>query len=255
LILKQKWRSLRLQIIEDKGMKKAPTWQYDEMKQIGVDYANIAEVEEYDAFHRKFRDIKQENEEILNKLAVQKTHHMLEFGTGTGAFAIQAARCCEKVYAVDVSKAMLDYAKNKALSNGISNITFHHSGFLTYEHNEAPVDCVVTSFALHHLPDFWKALALQRINHLLKEGGKLFIVDVVYSGENAIDNIANWIAQVKCLGDKAVVEDVEIHVREEYSTFSWILEKLLETSGFRIDNADYHEGVFAQYLCTKTEGA
>jgi hypothetical protein len=42
-------------------MKKPPRWQYDEMKQIGVDYANIAEVEEYDAFHRKFRDIKQEN--------------------------------------------------------------------------------------------------------------------------------------------------------------------------------------------------
>lgn len=232
-------------------MKDSPTWQYDEMRQVGKDYANVSEVEQYDAFHSQFRNVEKENEEILNRLSIQKNHLVLEFGTGTGAFAIQAAEYCNKVYAVDVSKAMLDYAKNKAITNGVTNITFHHSGFLTYQHQDSPVDFVVTSFALHHLPDFWKAIALRRINHLLKERGKLFLVDVVYSEKDSMANIAKWIAQIKSLGNKELVEDVEIHVREEHSTFTWILEKLLVKSGFRIDNTDYQEGVFARYLCTK----
>jgi hypothetical protein len=86
---------------------------------------------------------------------------------------------------------------------------------------------------------------------LLKDGGKLLLVDVVFSEENYLTNITNWIAQFKNLGDKELVEDVEIHVREEYSTFTWILEGLLGKSGFRIDSTDYDEGVLARYLCTK----
>lgn len=232
-------------------MKDSPKWQYDEMKQVGTDYANVSEVEQYDAFHSKFRNVEKENEEILNQLAVQKNHLIVEFGTGTGVFAIQAAKYCDKVYAVDVSQTMLDYAKNKAITHGVTNITFHHGGFLTYQHQQAPVDFVVTSFALHHLPDFWKALALQRINRLLKEQGKLFLVDVVYLEQDSLENIAKWITQTNSFGDKEVLEDVETHVREEHSTFTWILENLLVKSGFRIDNADYHEGVLAKYLCTK----
>lgn len=232
-------------------MKNLPKWLYDEIKQVGKDYADISEVEQYDAFHSKFRNVEKENEEILNRLAIGKNHLLIEFGTGTGAFAIQAAKRCNKVYAIDVSKAMLDYAKNKAITHGITNITFHHSGFLTYQHQEAPVDFVVTSLALHHLPDFWKAIALQKINRLLKNQARLFIVDVVYSQQNSLENITNWIAQMDNLGDKALVEDVETHVREEYSTFTWIMENLLVKSGFKIDHADYHEGIFAKYLCTK----
>lgn len=37
-------------------------------------------------------------------------------------------------------------------------------GFLTYEHEGEPVDLVHTRNALHHLPDFWKAVALARIH-------------------------------------------------------------------------------------------
>jgi ubiquinone/menaquinone biosynthesis C-methylase UbiE len=129
-------------------MKGSPKWQYDEMQQVGKDYANVSEVEKYDVFHKKFRNVEKENEAILNMLSVQKHHIVLEFGTGTGSFAIQAAKCCGKVYAVDVSQTMLDYAKNKAITNEVTNITFCHGGFLTYKHHkDALVDFVVTSTA------------------------------------------------------------------------------------------------------------
>jgi putative AdoMet-dependent methyltransferase len=96
---------------------------------------------------------------------------VIDIGSGTGTFAIQVAQRCAIVYAVDVSKAMLDRAQSKAAEAGVSNIVFHHAGFLTYEHNEAPVDAVVTTFAFHHLPDFWKGIALKRVHGMLQPGG------------------------------------------------------------------------------------
>jgi putative AdoMet-dependent methyltransferase len=65
-----------------------------------------------------------------------------------------AAHRGARVYAVDVSRAMLDYAKAKAMSAGIANIFFSHAGFLTYEHLDQPAAAIATTFALHHLPDF-----------------------------------------------------------------------------------------------------
>lgn len=44
-----------------------------------------------------------------------------------------------------------------------------------------------------------------------------------------------------------IVEDVGVHIREEYSTFTWIMESLLEKAGFRIGTVNYDKGVLAQY--------
>jgi putative AdoMet-dependent methyltransferase len=40
-------------------------------------------------------------------------------------------------------------------------------GFLNYEHNGPPLDMIVSNLALHHLPDFWKMIALKRIHEML----------------------------------------------------------------------------------------
>ena len=45
--------------------------------------------------------------------------------------------------------------------------------------------------------------------------------------------------------------EAQTHVREEYSTFSWIMEGLLEQAGFTLDKADYKNDFMATYLCTK----
>jgi hypothetical protein len=41
-------------------------------------------------------------------------------------------------------------------------------------------------------------------------------------------------------------------VREEFSTFTWLLEPMLERAGFEIASAEYAAGVYANYLCVKT---
>ena len=42
------------------------------------------------------------------------------------------------------------------------------------------------------------------------------------------------------------------HMRDAHSTFTWLLEPMLERAGFDIADADYGEsGMFARYLCRK----
>ncbi len=235
-------------------MPEYPSWQYDEMQQIGKDYDSLAEVEAYDARHGKFRNVKKENEEILEALRVQPDDVLIEIGCGTGSFTIETARQCARVYAVDVSRAMLDYAKKKAAKAGAENIVFCHGGFLTYSHAAPPVDAIVTNTALHHLPDFWKGLALQRMNRMLKIGGQLYLSDVIFVQRNVPENIENFIEKLGKLAGSDIRKDVEAHIRQEYSTYDWIIDGLLARAGFGIVKKVMQEGVIGRYLCRKEVG-
>jgi len=126
---------------------------------------------------------REEIEKILTAINIKKEHTLLEFGCGTGEFTIAAAGRCRKIMATDVSIPMLDFAQRKAGRRDVKNIEFHNAGFLTYEHSGEPVDAVVSQIALHHLPDFWKMIALRRVYSLLKDGGKFYLKDTVYSFE------------------------------------------------------------------------
>ena len=69
------------------------------------------------------------------------------------------------------------------------------AGFLSYEHRGDPPAAVVTRNALHHLPDFWKAIALERIARLLRPGGVLLLQDIVFSFDpaDATEALAEWL--------------------------------------------------------------
>lgn len=227
------------------------SWQYDEFKQVGKDYSLPAEVEVYDESHANFRDLERESDEVLDLLAVRAGDVLIDFGAGTGTFAIQASRRGVKVYAVDVSTTMLDYAKGKAVEAGISTIEFRHGGFLTYDHNSGPVDTITTTFAFHHLPDFWKGVALGRMHRLLKPGGQLYIRDVIIQDEDALTAISAFIEKQAAAGGDFLRDDAEGHFREEFSTYEWVMDELLARAGFTIKEKSMHEGLIGTYICVK----
>jgi ubiquinone/menaquinone biosynthesis C-methylase UbiE len=233
-------------------MKSFPGWQYNDMKQVGTDYNDIKQVHEYDKQMQKLRDFRKENETILKTLYLTPYQTLIEFGTGTGNFAIEAARYCKKVFAIDVSPRMLECAYKKADKNGIKNIEFHNAGFLTYEHCAEPVDAVVSQLALHHLPDFWKLIALKRIHQLLQNGGIFYLGDVVFSFpiEEYDYKIDNWIDTMKQNVGLDFAKEAQMHIKEEYSTFDWILEEMLHKSGFKF-NIRHKDDFFAVYFCSK----
>ena len=50
-----------------------------------------------------------------------------------------------------------------------------------------PFDLVISEYALHHLPDFWKAVALERMAGFLRPGGTLRLRDLVRGRPGGLD--------------------------------------------------------------------
>jgi ubiquinone/menaquinone biosynthesis C-methylase UbiE len=235
-----------------KRMSVLPRWFYNEFQQRGVDFEDTAQVAVFD---RNMRSSNVQAEQALvERLGISAGHTVIDIGAGTGTFAIQACKAGAFVYAVDVSSSMLAYAQSKACSAEADTIQFHHAGFLTYEHRGELADLVVTKAALHHLPDFWKMVGLLRIASMLKEGGIFYLEDAVYSFDpkEYRSHLEAWIEQAgKPVGEGFTVSDYEMHIREEYSTFGWILEGLLTRAGFEIEQANYRTPEYTQYVCRK----
>jgi putative AdoMet-dependent methyltransferase len=95
-------------------------------------------------------------------------------------------------------------------------------------------------------------VTFSRIASMLKPGGWFYLQDVVFSfppTEHEAE-IQAWIDRVaKPEGQGWTRQDYEMHVREEHSTFAWIIEGMLEQSGFRILEVNYLSAVLAEYLC------
>jgi SAM-dependent methyltransferase len=109
--------------------------------------------------------------------------------------------------------------------------------------------------ALHHLPDVWKAVALLRIGRLLRPGGAFVLRDIVYACEpGEFDDVLEaWFAGAPANPAAGWTRaELETHVRDEHSTFSWLLEPMLERAGFRIRDRWYSESrTYARYVCVR----
>ena len=230
-----------------------PKWQWDESAKISTDYCDAVQAEDYDARHIRPGRTEAEYEKILDCIDPQPNWRLMDVGAGTGTFAIAAASRCREVYAVDISRAMLDVAAAKARDAGVDNIKFLRGGFLTYEHASEPADAIVSQLALHHLPDMWKQIALGRLAGMLKSGGVLYLRDVVFrfAHDQHAEVFDRWVDDVaELFGQACMAGQAESHIRREFSTFGWIMEGLLQRAGFEIEQADYSRRL-AAYFCRK----
>jgi SAM-dependent methyltransferase len=169
---------------------------------------------------------------------------LVDLGAGTGVLAAAAAPHCRRVVAVDPSPAMVAELR----ARGLEAV---EAGFLTYEHDGDPPQLVHSRNALHHLPDFWKGVALARVRALLAPGGTFLLRDLVYPFEphEAEERLEEWVAGGAASSELGWTRaELEEHVRTEHSTYSWLLERLLLHAGFTIDDAT-HRGVYATYVC------
>ncbi|MBP2664459.1 MAG: ribosomal adenine dimethylase [Firmicutes bacterium] len=228
-------------------------WLYNEMSHSGVDFSDSREVQIYDSYMQKIRNIEPEVAKMKDALILGSDDSVLDIGTGTGEMAIGLACHCKQVLAIDVSAAMIEYAEQKAERRGCSNITFQQAGFLTFAQPQQSLDRVISQFALHHLPDFWKFIALKRIYTALKPGGIFCLQDAVLPVK--VDDYKRYftdvVKQIEISGGEKVARDTEKTIRDEYVTLDWIMEGLLEKAGFTITSQEYGAPFIGTYLCTK----
>lgn len=226
-------------------------WLFDELAHAGDEHLDPAYVAAYDA---KAQTDPSADLALLRKLGLDHTSTLLDFGAGTGAFALAAAQICRCVVAVDVSAPMVERLHETSLRLGLDNVTCVRSGFLSYEHPGEPADFAYSRNALHHLPDFWKAIALRRVAAMLRPGGIFYLRDLVYSfdPQDADQVIEAWLARAPVQPEEGYnASDLATHVREEYSTYSWLLEPMLERAGFEVRDRGYIAQVFAAYTCVR----
>jgi SAM-dependent methyltransferase len=181
------------------------------------------------------------------------TSVVVDLGAGTGQFAIPAARRFGRVIAVDLSPAMVTALRAKAGPEQLANLTVECGGFLGFDPG-VPVDGVFTRHALHQIPDFWKAIALRRIADMLRPGGVLRLVDLVYDfapGE-AEEIFDGWLAAAATdPAEGYTAADYAEHVRTEHSTFRWLLEPMLAAAGFEIAEVGFQRRLYGAYTCVK----
>jgi ubiquinone/menaquinone biosynthesis C-methylase UbiE len=230
------------------------SWWPDERTYAGRENLDEQHVRRYDA--KEDAQAAEEVRLLQDQGVLGPEASVVDLGAGTGQFALAAADVCRRVVAVDVSPVMLAQLAEKIEAHGLDNVELVHAGFLTYDHTGPPADLVYSRYALHHLPDFWKAIALSRAADVLRLGGVLRLWDVVYSFELAAASgrIDAWIEETVSADVERGWTRAELaeHVRDEHSTFTWLLEPMIERAGFEIADAQYSgDGVFAQYVCTK----
>jgi ubiquinone/menaquinone biosynthesis C-methylase UbiE len=228
-------------------------WQYNEMIQAGANHADLERARTYDENMLKFRNYAKEAEQLIELLSINENHTVIDFGCGTGALTMELAKRCKKIYAADVSNPMLKILKEKADKERISNIEFTNAGYLTYEHQGEPVDIIVTKTAFHHLSDFWKVIALSRMNEMLKERGKLFLSDVIFSfdSKDYVTEITHFLDNIRLMTSENLYQDGILHIKEEFSTFDWIMDEMLKRTGFEIIRKDVRTKTNIDYCCIK----
>jgi SAM-dependent methyltransferase len=229
-----------------------PRWFLDELAHAGSEHLDAGSIAGYD---RKAGTDPLADVALLRARGLNETHTLVDFGAGTGTFALAVAPFCRRVVAVDVSPPMLRALREKAARHGILNIECVTGGFLTYTHQGAAADFVYSRHALHHLPDFWKAIALQRIAALMRLDGVLHLRDLIFSCEPAEipSLVEGWLANATTHPASGWTRaELETHLREEYSTFSWLLEPLIVRAGFAIQQVEHSDSqIYSAYTCVK----
>ncbi len=229
-----------------------PDWWLDEGLHAGEEHLDPDYVATYD---RKAGTDPSEDVDLLRSLGLDSDSTIVDFGAGTGTFALAIAPYCGRVVAVDVSPSMLKSLQANARRAGHDNIEVVQAGLLSYEHVGEPAGFVYSRNALHHLPDFWKALALRRMAAILRPGGVLRLHDLIFSCDvDEVESVVEeWLAGAAPSPDIGWTRtELATHLTTEFSTFSWLLEPMLARTGFEIqDVSSRPRRPYAAYTCVK----
>jgi 2-polyprenyl-3-methyl-5-hydroxy-6-metoxy-1,4-benzoquinol methylase len=222
----------------------ARDWYYTQRRQMGLDSAVASIYDRHDDSDLRARA-------ALTMLGVKPGWRVADIGCGNGVLACEAALMGADVDAVDISPAMLALAKLQARDRRVA-IRTQSAGLLSFAYQPDSYDLIVSEFTLHHLPDFWKAVALSRIYNALKPGANFFLRDIVFvSQPDGMErDVEEW-ADFSIKNHDFSRDSVVTHMRDEYSTFGWVIERMLADTGFTLLSADYHAPLHGTYLLRK----
>lgn len=130
---------------------------------------------------------------LLDELALRGEETVLDVGCGRGLMLLGAARRLPRGRAVgldlwqtvDQSGNSPEATRKNAEAEGVlERIELHTGDARAMPFPDQHFDCILSSWALHNIPDAaGRAAAVREIARVLKPGGRVLLVDILHSGE------------------------------------------------------------------------
>lgn len=115
----------------------------------------------------------------LKQLKPYHPQVMLDIATGTGDFAIQAAKMLHpaRLIGADISEGMMEVGRQKTKALGLDKtISFSKEDCMALSFEESTFDAVTAAFGIRNFQDLDKGL--REMHRVLKKGGHLCIVEL-----------------------------------------------------------------------------
>ena len=183
---------------------------------------------------------------------------VLDIGCGAGNYMVKLAQRLPQmdVSLCDLSQPMLDRAKQRVGASTTGQVLTHKGDFRTVDFGAEKFDVIVATAVLHHLRDDhdWES-AFRKLKGLLKEGGSLWVFDLVHQADERLqhfiyqDRYGDYLTSLK---DEAYRDHVFNYIEKEDTPRSLMYQlHLLEKVGFQKVDVLHKNLCFASFVAFK----
>jgi SAM-dependent methyltransferase len=114
---------------------------------------------------------------------------VVDLGTGPGHVALALVPFVPRLFAIDVSSAMLEVAQALGDERGATGIEWLHADVADLPLEDRSVGAVVSRYSAHHWAS--PSAAAREVRRVLRPGGPFALVDTVADPEPALDTFGN----------------------------------------------------------------
>ncbi len=114
---------------------------------------------------------------LAKRLALSSDQVVLDVAAGSGLVSLALAPGVKKIYAVDITEAMLEQGQILANKNQVSNIEFVLGSAEKLPFEKDTFDTVVTRYSFHHF--FEPEAVLMEMKRVCKPGGSVVVMDLI----------------------------------------------------------------------------
>lgn len=170
---------------------------------------------------KEYRAVFHDYDSILQDVADRSEGTVLEFGVGTGNLTEKLLKRNLEVIGIEPSEQMRLKAKEK-----FPDLNITDGDFLHFSANGQQVNCIVSSYAFHHLTDSEKETAIHSYSQLLPAGGKIIFADTLYESMESKQAIFD---EARANGFTNLIQDLE----SEYYPLKETMEKIFKDHQFK----------------------
>ena len=121
---------------------------------------------------------------LIKMSAVNEKDTVLDVASGPGLVATAFAKVASHVECLDLTPAMLDQAKQQALTHKIANMSFREGDAMTLPYEDNSFDTVITRYSFHHF--LTPEQVLSEMIRVCKPKGCVLVADVAIESKYSV---------------------------------------------------------------------